>query len=158
MKTYFVVSLEHFEAPCCGINPWSANHNNCCLLCLLLNTLKVIVANSVDPDQTAPLGAVWSGSKLFFDLGFTALSRICLYAKSMFEKFARRCSRRHKQTTFSDAGFLGALRVKKHWWGAFNERPQLTLQPLYNTVCYNTVLDKTWFKDGSKKCIDYIEK
>ena len=30
----------------------------------------------------------------------------------MFEKFARRCSRRHKQTTFSDAGFLGALRVK----------------------------------------------
>ena len=29
----------------------------------------------------------------------------------MFEKFARRCSRRHKQTTFSDADFLGALRV-----------------------------------------------
>ena len=23
------------------------------------------VANSVDPDQTAPLGAVWSGSTLF---------------------------------------------------------------------------------------------
>ena len=23
------------------------------------------IANSVDPDQTAPLGAVWSGSKLF---------------------------------------------------------------------------------------------
>ena len=23
------------------------------------------VANSVDPDQTAPLGAVWSGSALF---------------------------------------------------------------------------------------------
>ena len=37
---------------------------------------------------------------------------VCLYAKSMFEKFARRCSRRHKQTSFSDAGFLGALRVK----------------------------------------------
>ena len=27
--------------------------------------LKVIFANSVDPDQTAPLGAVWSGSTLF---------------------------------------------------------------------------------------------
>ena len=26
-----------------------------------------------------------------------------------------------------------------------------TLQPLYNTVCYNTILDKTWFKDGSHK-------
>ena len=30
----------------------------CRLLCLLPVTLKVIVANSVDPDQTAPLGAV----------------------------------------------------------------------------------------------------
>ena len=37
---------------------------------------------------------------------------VCLYAKSMFEKFARRCSRWHKQTTFSDADFLGILRVK----------------------------------------------
>ena len=33
-----------------------------------------------------------------------------------------------------------------------------TLQPLYNTVRYNTVLDITRFKDGSQKCIDYIEK
>ena len=35
---------------------------------------------------------------------------------------------------------------------------QNTLQPLYNTVRYNTVLDITRFKDGSQKCIDYIEK
>ena len=33
-----------------------------------------------------------------------------------------------------------------------------TLQPLYKTVCYNTVLDIIHFKDGSQKCIDYIEK
>ena len=33
--------------------------------CLLLVTLKVTSANSVDPDKTAPLGAVWSGSTLF---------------------------------------------------------------------------------------------
>ena len=33
-----------------------------------------------------------------------------------------------------------------------------TLQPLYKTVCYNTVLDITLFKDGSQKCTDYIEK
>ena len=32
-----------------------------------------------------------------------------------------------------------------------------TRQPLYNTVRYNTVLDITRFKDGSQKCIDYIE-
>ena len=33
-----------------------------------------------------------------------------------------------------------------------------TLQPLYNKVCYNMVLDITWIRDGSQKCIDYIEK
>ena len=33
-----------------------------------------------------------------------------------------------------------------------------TLQPLYNTVHYNTVMDITRFKDGSQKYIDYIEK
>ena len=35
---------------------------------------------------------------------------------------------------------------------------QNTLQPLYNTVRYNTVLDITRFKDGSQTCLDYIEK
>ena len=33
-----------------------------------------------------------------------------------------------------------------------------TPQPLYNTVRYNTVLYITRLKDGSQKCIDYIEK
>ena len=37
-------------------------------------------------------------------------------------------------------------------------KKNITLQPLYNTVRYNTVLHITRFKDGSKKCIDYIEK
>ena len=38
----------------------------------------------------------------------------CLrYAKNSFEKFARKCSRRYKQTIFLDAVFLSALRVKK---------------------------------------------
>ena len=46
------------------------------------------------------LGAVWSGSTRF----------ACM--QNIFEKFARIFSRRHKQTTFSDAGFLGVLRVK----------------------------------------------
>ena len=36
----------------------AANHNNCRLLCHLFLILKVIFANSVDPDQTAPLRAV----------------------------------------------------------------------------------------------------
>ena len=33
-----------------------------------------------------------------------------------------------------------------------------TPQPFYNTICYNTVLDITWFKNGTQKCINYIEK
>ena len=49
----------------------------------------------MDPDQTAP------------DLGPHYLP-VC---KNRFEKFARIFNRRHKQTTFSDAGFLGILRV-----------------------------------------------
>ena len=60
--------------------------------------LKVISANSVDPDQTAPLS----------DQGPQCLP-VC---KNRVEKFARIFSRRHKKTTFSDAGFLGVLRVK----------------------------------------------
>ena len=45
----------------------------------------------------------------------------------------------------------------------FSWRNKNTLQPLYNMVLYNmvlynTVLDITRFKDGSQKCIDYIEK
>ena len=35
--------------------------------------------------------------------------------KNRFEKFARIFGRRHKQTTFSDAGFLGILRVKTNY-------------------------------------------
>ena len=50
-----------------------------------------IEANSVDPEQTAPIGAVWSGPTLF--------------AKEVLKHF----SRREKQTTF---GAIGALRVK----------------------------------------------
>ena len=48
------------------------------------------------------------------DLDQTApdLSPDCLpVCKNRFEKFARIFSRHHKQTTFSDAGFLGVLRV-----------------------------------------------
>ena len=77
---------------------------NCRLLCHLLVILKVIFANSVDPDQT--------------DLGPHYLP-VC---KNRFEKFARLFSRRRKQTTFSDAVLLGALRVNL-------SRPYLTNDP-----------------------------
>ena len=37
-----------------------------CLYCSAMCTKDADgIANSVDPDQTAPLGAVWSGSALF---------------------------------------------------------------------------------------------
>ena len=72
---------------------------NCHLLCHLLVILKVISANSVDPDQTAP--------EEQSDLGPHCLP-VC---KNRFEKFARIFSRQHKQAIFSDTGFLGILRV-----------------------------------------------
>ena len=54
------------------------------------------MANSVDPDQTAPFGAVCSGSTLFASL----LNLSVLFGNNL------------QQTTFSDACFLGSLRVK----------------------------------------------
>ena len=57
-----------------------ASENVLCL-CHLLNILAVfqtyfcIQANSVDPDQTAPKGAVWSGSTLFAEMTFKITSR-----------------------------------------------------------------------------------
>ena len=54
------------------------------------------MANSVDQDQTAPLGAVCSGSMLFASI---------LNSSVMLGNYLQ-------QTTFSNAFFLGALRVK----------------------------------------------
>ena len=59
------------------------------------------MANSVDTDQTAPKGAVCSGSTLFASIPEFASNVRQLFAADDF-------SRRH----FSDAMFLGALRVK----------------------------------------------
>ena len=54
-------------------------------------TYVCIQANSVDPDQTAPLGAVWSGSTLFAEMAF----------------------KNHKQMTKqTTVVVIGALRVK----------------------------------------------
>ena len=61
--------------------------NNCLTLLTNLN----IEANRLDPDQTALIGAVWSGSTLFVI------------------KLLKHFSRREKQTTFV---LIGALRVK----------------------------------------------
>ena len=61
------------------------------------------MANSVDPDQTAPIGAVCSECTLFASI---------LNLSVMLGNYLQH-SRRLQQTTFSDAFyFLGALRVK----------------------------------------------
>ena len=56
------------------------------------------MANSVDTDQTAPIGAVCFGSTLFASI------------LNLSVMLGNICSRRFQQTTFSDA-FFGALRV-----------------------------------------------
>ena len=42
----------------------------CWIFLQTFQTYFCIQANSVDPDQTAPLGAVWSGSTLFAKITF----------------------------------------------------------------------------------------
>ena len=61
------------------------------------------MANSVDPDQTAPIGAVCSGSTLF-----ASILKLVSNVRQFFA--ADDFSRRHFQMHF----FLGALRVKTH--------------------------------------------
>ena len=51
------------------------------------------MANSVDPDQTAPIGAVCSGSTLFASMLNSSVMLVSI------------CSRRLQQTKFSDAFF-----------------------------------------------------
>ena len=53
------------------------------------------MANSMDPEQTAPIGAVCSGSTLFASIHNLAV---------MLGNYLQ-------QTTFSNAFFLGSLRV-----------------------------------------------
>ena len=55
------------------------------------------MANSVDQESTAPIGAVCSGSTLFTSI---------LNSSAIIGNYLQ-------QTTFSDAFFLGALRVKR---------------------------------------------
>ena len=59
------------------------------------------MTKSVDPDETAPIGAVSSGSTLFASILKFVSNVRQLFAADDF-------SRRH----FSDAFFLGTLRVK----------------------------------------------
>ena len=56
------------------------------------------MANSVDPDQTAPLGAVCSGSTLF-----TSILNLSLVLGNYLQQ----------TTSAYDIFFLGPLRVKK---------------------------------------------
>ena len=67
----------------------TANRNNCRLLCHLLVILKVIFANNVDPD----------------------LGPHCLYAEIGLKSLHEYSADDITQTTFSDVGFLGILRV-----------------------------------------------
>ena len=60
---------------------------------------RLLMANSVDPDQTAPIGAVCSGSTLFASI---------LNLSVMLGNF---CSRRLQHQHFQIHFFLGALRV-----------------------------------------------
>ena len=57
------------------------------------------MANSVDPEQTAPIGAVCSGSTLF-----SSILNLSVMLVNFF------CSRRLQQTTFSGAVFSWRLK------------------------------------------------
>ena len=47
--------------------------------------------------------------------------------------------------------YLISIEILGEVFQCFKDKNGNTLQPLYNTVRYNTVLDITQFKDGSQK-------
>ena len=47
--------------------------------------MQTWVADSVDPDQTAPSGAVWSGSKLFALVSYGHYDILILNQMSIFQ-------------------------------------------------------------------------
>ena len=91
------------------------------------------MANNVDPDQTAPLGAVCSVSMLFASI----LNLSVMLGNYLADDF----SRRHFQMHF----FLGALRVskrQKHFrQGSLSHN--FTYDPLSNCKHHTQFWDKT---------------
>ena len=69
--------------------------NDFCKSCLLFSS-EASMENSEDPDQTAPIGAVYTGSMPFASI---------LNSSVMLGNYLH-------QTTFSDAFSLGTLRVR----------------------------------------------
>ena len=65
------------------------------------NVLEAAIANSVDPDQTAPIGAVCSGSMLFASI---------LNSSVMLDNYLQQ--KTSADIIFRWLFFLGALRVK----------------------------------------------
>ena len=80
------------------------------------------MANSVDPDQTAPLGAVWSGSALFAQaylsenvglLRYVKNKRAATWQNQQNGMCARRSLRPAWASAYSDQSSLCALRIAK---------------------------------------------
>ena len=61
------------------------------------------MANSVDPDQTAPLGAVWSGSTLCLDLSVQKFRNITVQSNGSCQFFSRQVARRCTAVTFTNS-------------------------------------------------------
>ena len=69
------------------------------------------MANSVDPDQTAPIGAVCSGSTLFASL---------LDSSVMLVNYLQQTT---SADNISDAFFLGALRINNSFTSSQDDNP-----------------------------------
>ena len=74
------------------------------------------MANGVNPDQTAPIGGVYSGSTLFASI----LNLSVILGNYLYRSL--------QQTKFQMHFILGALRVKAHVLNCLPKRPRKTAQ------------------------------
>ena len=72
------------------LNHWHFSYSKCPKVLYTKVADKILYANSIDPDQTAPKGAVWSGSILFaFQL--SVLSNNCIKSKILAKIVRNKC-------------------------------------------------------------------
>ena len=111
-------------------------------------TYNKTCATSEDSDQPAHLHSL---IRVFSD-------NMCLLQPPGYPKRDKQEPLSYWVDVQDDLSFCWSHRSDCRFCHALTYMSLNTSQPLYNTVCYNTVLYITRFKDGSQKCIDYIEK
>ena len=146
------VFVEKYEKCLLDTTPliWST-HNTQSFQCLCALTLKLPIKTIV----VCFVVCLWFKSHFckqcgprsdFSSSSLIRVHTVCLYAKIGLKSLQEIFSRRHKQTTFSDAGFLGILRVNLAKQNL--QRRALSEKPSEHSLWAITIFELGFLKPG----------